>query len=307
MGRIPRHLPRPGCLVEVTVRTADSRYLLRPSSALNRIFAGCLGRAQELHPVRLHAVVCMSSHFHLLVSPDDSQQLAEFMGHLNCNLSKKVGRLHAWSGTMFESRYRCIPVSDEPVAQQARLLYLLSHSAKEGLVLSPREWSGIHSVSALCDGTAIEGTWISRTEYWKALHRGEDVVPSQFGTDYEIYLEPLPCWEHLEEDVWRGFVREMVEEIEQQTLDNHRRNETVPAGSTAVCQRQPHYKPGRQKKSPAPLFHTASKVVWEAMREALQEFLVSYWDAADRFMGGELWVEFPPDCFPSRLPYVSPA
>ena len=43
------------------------------------------------------------------------------------------------------------------------------------------------------------------------------------------------------------------------------------------------------------------------MREALQEFLVSYWDAADRFMGGELWVEFPPDCFPSRLPYVSPA
>ncbi|MDA8020916.1 MAG: transposase [Thermoanaerobaculia bacterium] len=165
MPRKPRHLPRPGCLVEVTVRTAHSRYLLRPSGALNRVFAGCLGRAHELHPVRLHAVVVMSTHFHLLLSPENSQQLASFMGHLNGNLSKKIGRLHDWSGSMFERRYQCIPVSDEPAAQQARLRYLLQHGCKEGLVLSPRDWPGIHSAAALCHGEAIRGTWIHRTEY----------------------------------------------------------------------------------------------------------------------------------------------
>ena len=293
--------------MEVTVTTAHSCYLLRPSSELNRIFVGCLGRAQELYPVRLHAIVCLSSNFHVLASPEDSQQLAKFMGHLNGNLSKKIRRMHDWSGSMFERRYQCIPVSDESAAQQARLRYLLRHGCKEGLVLSPRDWPGVHSAATLCDGTAIEGTWINRTEYWRALNRGEDVVASQFGTDYQIHLEPLPCWEHLEAEVWRGFVREMVEEIERETVEEHRRNETAPAGATAVCQKPPHYRSARRPKSPAPHFHAASKAVWETLRSALSAFLTSYRDAAERVKSGEVGVLFPPDCFPSRLPYVSPA
>ncbi|MDA8020597.1 MAG: transposase [Thermoanaerobaculia bacterium] len=294
-------------MVEVTVRTIHSRYLLRPGSELNKVFAGCLGRALEFHPVCLHAVVVMSTHFHLLLSPEDSHQLAGFMGHLNGNLSKKVGRIHSWSGSMFERRYQCIPVSDEPAAQQARLHYLLRHGCKEGLVLNPRDWPGVHSATALCDGVAIEGTWIDRTEYWKAIRRGEDVVVSQFGTGYELQLAPLPCWEHLTEDVWRSFVREMVGEIERETLEEHRRNETVPAGATAVCRRSPHFLPGHRKKSPAPLFHATTRAVWSAMRDAFGVFLISYRDAAERVKSGEGKVVFPPDCFPSRLPFVSPA
>ena len=306
MARKPRTLPRPGCLVEVTVNTVHSHHLLRPSDELNRIFAGCLGRAQELHPVRLHAVVVLNTHFHLLLSPEDSQQLAGFMGHLNCNLSKKVGRIHDWSGSMFERRYRCIPVSDEPAAQESRLRYLLSHGCKEGLVLSARDWPGVHSASALCDGTPIKGTWINRTEYWKARNRGEDVALSQFGTDYEIHLEPLPCWAHLGETVWRESVREMVEDIERVTLESHRRDGTSPAGAAAVRRTQPHYQSARTKRSPAPHFHAASKAVRKAMRSAFGLFLERYRDAAERVKSGEKGVSFPPDCFPSRLPYVAP-
>ena len=306
MARKPRHLLRPGCLVEVTVNTVHSHHLLRPSGELNRIFAGCLGRAHELHPVRLHAVVSLGTHFHLLLSPEDSQQMAGFMGHLNCNLSKKVGRIHDWSGSMFERRYTCIPVSDEPAAQEARLRYLLCHGCKEGLVHSPRDWPGIHSATALCDGTPIQGTWISRTEYWKARNRGEDVVPSQFGTDYEIHLEPLPCWEHLDEEVWRQNVREIVKDIERETRETHRREGTAPAGAIAVTQTQPHYQSVRKKRSPAPLFHAASKAIRLAMRDAFSSFLASYREAAERVRKGELGVTFPPDCFPPRLPYVTP-
>ena len=307
MARKPRHLTRPGCLVEVTVNTVHSRHLLRPSRELNRIFAGCLGRAQELYPVRLHAVVVMGTHLHLLLSPEDSLQLAGFMGHLNCNLSKKVGRIHDWSGSMFERRYSCIPVSDEPAAQEARLRYLLSHGSKEGLVLSPRDWPGLHSAVALCDDKPIRGTWINRTEYWKARNRGEDVAPSQFGTDYELNLQPLPCWRHFDEAIWRQNVREMVESIERETLDTHRRNGTAPAGATTVCETQPHYRSGRKKRSPAPLFHAASKAVRLAMRTAFSLFLASYREAAERVRDGEVNVSFPRDCFPSRLPFVSPA
>ena len=43
------------------------------------------------------------------------------------------------------------------------------------------------------------------------------------------------------------------------------------------------------------------------MRDAFGAFLMSYRDAAERVKSGEGKVFFPPDCFPSRLRYVSPA
>lgn len=201
----------------MTVRTAHSRYLLRPSSELNKIFAGCLGRALELYPARLHAVIVMSSHAHLLASPEDSKQLAD----------------------------------------------------------------------------------------WQARDRGEKVEPSQFGTDYQIHLEPLPCWEHLDDSVWRGFVREIVEGIEKEAMREHQRNETAPTGATAVLQKPPHYLPGRQNKSPAPRFHAATKEAWEALVDGLREFVAAYREAAEKVAIGLVTVPFPDDCFPSRLRHAA--
>jgi hypothetical protein len=47
MSRPLRHVPRPGCLFEVIVRTVQARFLLRPSVALNEIVLGVLARAQR--------------------------------------------------------------------------------------------------------------------------------------------------------------------------------------------------------------------------------------------------------------------
>ncbi|HEX3125850.1 MAG TPA: hypothetical protein VH394_00825, partial [Thermoanaerobaculia bacterium] len=68
MPRPLRYVSPGGSLVEVTVRTLQSQYLLRPSPSLNEIVGGVLGRAQALHPVRCHAAVFLSTHFHLLLS-----------------------------------------------------------------------------------------------------------------------------------------------------------------------------------------------------------------------------------------------
>ena len=74
-----RFVPERGSLVEVTVRTLQSQFLLRPSPSLNEIVGGVLGRAQDQVPVRVHAAVVMSSHFHLLLSVDNAKGLADFM------------------------------------------------------------------------------------------------------------------------------------------------------------------------------------------------------------------------------------
>jgi len=80
MSRPLRYVPHPGCLFEVTVRTVQSRLLLRPSVALNRIILGVLGRAQRLYQVELCGFSFASNHFHLQAKVREAQQLSSFMG-----------------------------------------------------------------------------------------------------------------------------------------------------------------------------------------------------------------------------------
>ncbi len=162
MGRRLRCLLA-GRLVEVTCRTIQGRFLLRPSPRVNLTIRGTLGRAQAQTGLRVVAPVFMSNHYHLLVIPDSEQQLAAFMCFVNTNLSKQLGRLHGWSGPIFQ-RYKAIPVSDEEEAQVARLRYLLEHGVKEGLVARPGDWPGVQCVAALTRGPAqLHGIWHERT------------------------------------------------------------------------------------------------------------------------------------------------
>ena len=69
-------MPEGTTLVEVTVRTSQSRLLLRPDPAVNEIILGVLGRAQRLYPVRCCSVVFVSNHWHALLEVDDALQLA---------------------------------------------------------------------------------------------------------------------------------------------------------------------------------------------------------------------------------------
>jgi putative transposase len=112
MGRLLRFVPE-NSLVEITCRTVQARYLLKPVPGWSEIFIGALARAQRLYPVDVHAFVCLSNHFHLLVSAADACALAGFMRHLLSKLSIEAGRLHGWRGPLFERRYQAILVSDE--------------------------------------------------------------------------------------------------------------------------------------------------------------------------------------------------
>jgi REP element-mobilizing transposase RayT len=134
MGRRIRFIPEGGALVEVTCRTIQGRFLLRPSEELNRIVTGVLARAARRHSVPVVGVVYLSNHFHLLLWVQHAQQLARFMGYLNGNLAREAGRLHGWRDKFWSRRYQAILVSDEEEAQRTRLKYLLAHGAKENLV-----------------------------------------------------------------------------------------------------------------------------------------------------------------------------
>ena len=76
MSRSLRYIPEEGALVDVTCRTIQSRYLLRPDPVLADILLGVLGQAQRLHPVEISAFFVASNHYHLLIWVPDAKRMA---------------------------------------------------------------------------------------------------------------------------------------------------------------------------------------------------------------------------------------
>jgi REP element-mobilizing transposase RayT len=156
MGRSIRFIPEGGALVEVTCRTVQSRFLLRPSLALNEIIVGVLARAKELYPIRICAFAFLSNHFHLLLRVESALDLSRFMNHVNSNLAREAGRLADWREKFWGRRYEAIVISQEEAAQIERLKYVLSHGCKEGFVERPEDWPGVHAARALAEGLSLE-------------------------------------------------------------------------------------------------------------------------------------------------------
>ncbi|MEM6797503.1 MAG: transposase, partial [Acidobacteriota bacterium] len=279
-----------------------------PSQQANDLIVGCLARARQKNPgVRLHAVSVMSNHLHLLASFDTAEVMASFMCHLKTNLSKELGRLHDWPGALWHGRYHSAPVSDEPAAQIARLRYLLSQGVKEGLVMAPEDWPGVHSAGPLRSGKAMKGRWVNRTRLYAARLRAKDVQAADFTTAEEVPLEPIPALESPDLLSFQSEVARLLEEIEKESLARHRAEGTTPAGLERILGSDPQYRPRHLASSPMPLFHAATRGVRDALVEGYREFVAAYRAAAEKLARGDRWAQFPEGSFPPRLPFVGPA
>ncbi len=306
MGRRLRYLPPEGSgLVEVTCRTLQGRFLLTPSTELNEIILGALGRAQELYPVDICAFAFASNHFHLLLRVESTHRMAQFMGHFNSNLAREAGRLAHWREKFWGRRYQAIPVSEEEGAQVERLRYVLAHGCKEDLVERLRDWPGVSAVRALLEEEPLEGYWFDRTREHADRRRGRAFERLRYATPYTVHLEPLPCWEHLPSDEYQQRIAEMVDDIESQAALKRQVNELSTKGPEAIRIQEPHKAPENLKRSPAPLFHAASRKVRRELYEAYKQFVAAFRDAAERLRAGEFDVLFPEGCFPPALPWVS--
>jgi hypothetical protein len=304
MSRPLRYLPENGSLVEVTCRTLQARFLLRPCPQWNQIALGVLGRAQRLYGVEIHLFCLLSNHFHILATFHDTRQMADFMRHLNTNLSKEAGRLVDWREKLFPRRYQAIPVTAEEGAQVERYRYILAHGVKEGLVERLAEWPGVHCVRALLDGQPLEGLWFNRTREYAARNRREEYDRLSYAEPETIALSPLPCWKDLPEAIRRQRIAQMVEEIEAEA-DKMREQTGRPAlGAQAIITQNPHSRPLQPKKSPAPRVHAASKRARQEFRQAYRLFVSAFRLAAEKLRGGDREARFPIGCFPPALPFV---
>ena len=305
MSRQLRFIPDGGALVEVTCRTLQGRFLLRPSPTLDEIIVGVLGRAQRRYKVRVCGYMFASTHFHLLLDVDTAKQLARFMGYVASNIAREVSRLHGWKDKIWSRRYQGIVVSGEEEAQVARLRYILANGTKEGLTARPQDWPGVHVARALVQGEDLTGTWFNRTQEYTARNRGETFDRLKYASPEILHLSPLPCWKHLPEKVWRDRAINLIHGIEAEAAIKRSRTGSQPPGASAILGRHPHERPKHLQKSPAPLFHTASAKVRRELWTAYRWFVASFREAADKLRAGDRNAAFPLGSFPPALPFVS--
>jgi REP element-mobilizing transposase RayT len=305
MSRKLRFVPEGGALVEVTCRTIQGRLLLRPSQQLDEIVVGILARAQRTFQVRCCGYCFASNHYHLLLDVDSARQLAKFMGYVNSNLAREVGRLADWREKIWSRRYQAILVSAEEAAQIGRLRYVLCHGPKEGLVERPTEWPGVHVARAFAEGREVVGYWFDRSQEYAARRRRQTFDRLRFATRETLTLSPLPCWKGLSEAAWRQRAAALVAEIEGEFAAQRAKTGNQPLGVAAVLGQHPHDRPQRSKKSPAPFVHAASKHVRRELYNAYRAFVAAYRSAAEKLRAGDSTARFPAGSFPPALPFVA--
>ncbi len=307
MPRKLRFVPSSGTLVEATTRTVQSRLLLKPIPPVNQAILGVLGRAQKRYGMTVHLAVVLSNHYHLLLAPKNAGQLADFMGFVNSNIAREVGRLVEWKEKFWGRRYESVVVSDEMEAQVGRLQYFLANSVKEHLVESPLDWPGVHFAKALVEGHRLEGIWFDRSAYNRARKRRKRSDPpvreEDFKTTEVLELSPLPCFASLDESQYRDFVAGMCAQVAAEAAASRQEKGTMALGAKALQRQHPHTQPNKTKKSPAPRFHAFAVAIRNALRDAYNAFEAAFRIASGKLRAGDRGARFPEGSFPPALPF----
>ncbi|MDX1996130.1 MAG: transposase [Thermoanaerobaculia bacterium] len=298
-----RH-PAPSRLYEVTVTTFQNRPLLRPSAEVNELIVGVLGRAQRKYGIEIHAPVFLSTHYHALLTAPDNLQLSRFMGFVNSNIAREVGRLIGWRDKFWSRRYRAIPVSEEEEAQVARLHYLLAHGVKEGLVARAEEWPGVNPWASLRGEGSMTGTWFDRTRAYEARRSCKSFDPREFAELETVVLTPLPSWRHLDAEARLRRLEQMSADIIAEGEALRRASGRAPLGVSAVLAQDPTERLVVVENSPAPAIHAASRAVRDAYWTIYRGFAEAFREAAEALKAGHRRVVFPPGSFPPHLPWV---
>lgn len=283
----------------ITNRTVQGRFLLRPNKRSTELIGGVMGRAQALFNVHLYNYTFASNHFHLIIRAEEGI-LSAFMGYLQSNIARVIGREVEWRGPFWERRFSAEPILDDD-ALMDRFCYILSHGVKEGLVARSEEWPGLTAIPELLGRKNRKFPWTSWTARALARLRGKKSADADATTYYEIRLTPLPCWETLS-------ISERVQKV-QMLLDDiaHHvqveRDNKPPLGTRNVMMQNPHAHPEAIKRSPRPLCHAKCSILKAQFKVMYRGFVEAYQEASELFRRGQVGAEFPRYSFRPPIPY----
>ena len=197
----------------VVSRMIQGYAFLKPTEEITAIARGVLCYALERHKdtIKLHHHAFLSNHFHLLISAEQTKDLASFMCHFKGNLARELARVHDWHSTLWQGRYSSEEILDEEGLTEV-FKYITQNSVKEGLVNHPSQWSGLHGYHQLVNGDEVSGPWIDRTQLYWARKRREEITEADVTTYYAVMLTPPPLWSHLGREEYKELCKALCDE-----------------------------------------------------------------------------------------------
>ncbi len=189
----------------LTRRVRGRRFLLRPSKRTNEIIGYVVAVMQAKWGVRVHCLVAMSNHWHLVLSDPDAHAV-EFQRDCHAFIARALNASHGefenvWSSSP-GSRVEAIQPSDL-IAQMA---YVMANPVEAGLVRHGRSWPGLRRA------------WPARPRRYArpaTFFRGADAGGGW--PDYaELELSRPPGYEELTDEQLAHLVRAASDKREQQ-------------------------------------------------------------------------------------------
>jgi len=268
--------------VEMTWRCAQARFLLRPGAEANRRVIGVLGQAMRLFEageVHLYFAGGTCNHIHIIAGFRTPEIKARWTCHVRANLSKELGDLYDWPGCHWERRSTDIPILDDEALYE-RLIYLAGQTTRAGLVRRAANWPGVPWIPAVTEGRPLVGVWYDRTRLyrmrraWEAQPkstRGRRPVLADVAEVRTVELTPPPIWAELTATEQQAQWRTVVEIAEARYPAKGR-----VLGPAGVLKVEPHDRPGKSKRSPAPAVHASSQRQRLEWRGAYAAFVERY-------------------------------
>ena len=99
---------------------------LKPKPEVTSLVLGVLGRgmAQYRAVIKVHNLVVMSNHYHLMADVKSGKDLADFMRMFNGEVARELNRVWKRKGPFWERRYSAqILLDDEAVIQTWKYVF----------------------------------------------------------------------------------------------------------------------------------------------------------------------------------------
>jgi len=127
----------------LTRRTTQRQFLLRPSKEVNACIRYCLAVAQARSGVRVHCVVFLSNHYHIVVT-DVLGKVPEFTEELNKLLARALNCHHGrwenfWASSVQTNQVELVDAQDV----LDKLTYSLANPTEALLVSHGKDWPGV--------------------------------------------------------------------------------------------------------------------------------------------------------------------
>ncbi len=300
-----RHMGHPlreqkeDAIYELTNRTLQQIYSLKPDEEVNAIILGLLAKMAWRYGVEIFAFVFMSNHFHILARCR-SLQLHLFMRDFQSQLARKLNKKWNRTGTFWERRYTAIEVLDDD-ALIDRLRYTVCNPCESGLVRHPRAWPGLCSWDIHESGEPLIGKIVNRELYWalKRSKAGKEMTEKELiekaTEEYPLEIAKLPKWEDLDDD---SYHKRIIDECHGHAGELAEARGRPYMGREDVLATKWYQRPDNPKRAPRPACHTSDLELRQEHRETRRQVVDRYRQAVGKWREGKFPVHFPQGTIP---------